>query len=133
MELEPEEMLEILSEFVKNDPEILREFPIGLPNIVAPTMGGTLFWEDVAEIKGWLQKAAVFRRMQKNIFTEHWRLLDPKNMRYAWGMKGKMVDIFVKAARKLEEEVEVPIGQGENEEESDASSDNQSSDEENDS
>jgi hypothetical protein len=124
MEFGPDEIVELLSKFVKDDPEILRNFPTGMPNIVTPTMGGNLFWEDMAEIKGW--------RMQKNIFTEHWRLLDPKNMRYAWGMKGKMVDIFVKAARKLEEEVEVPIDQGENEEESDASSDSHSSDEDSD-
>jgi hypothetical protein len=98
MESCQEVIVGILSELVKNDPEILREFPIGLPNIVMPTMGGTLFWKDVAEIKGW--------RMQKHIFTAHWRLLDPKNMRYAWGVKGKMVDIFVKAARSMKEEEE---------------------------
>jgi Sec-independent protein translocase protein TatA len=123
MECGREEIVEILAEFVKSDPEILREFPISLPNIVMPTMGGNLFWDDVAEIKGW--------RMQKNIFTEHWRLLDPKNMRYAWGVRGKMFDIFVKAARSMEEEVETSIDQEENDkEEIDDSSDTQSSDEE---
>jgi hypothetical protein len=88
-------------------------------------MGGTLFWKDVAEIKGW--------RMQKHIFTEHWRLLDPKNMRYAWGVKGKIMDIFVKAACSMEE-VETSIDQKEDEKEiNDSSGDTQSLDEESDS
>jgi hypothetical protein len=57
-----------------------------------PTLGGCVFWNDVGEIEGW--------RMQQNILTGHWRLLDPRNIRFAWGTNRKMVDIFVKAAQR---------------------------------
>jgi hypothetical protein len=105
-----EEIIGQLADLVKCDPKILRDFPIGFPNIPMPTFGGVLFWDDVAEIKGW--------RMQENIFTGHWRLLDPRNMRYAWGKRSKIVDIFIKAARKGEEDEETSTDQEENTEES---------------
>ena len=94
MDCEREELIQKLSELVKCDPAVLQDFPIGLPNLRMPTMGGFLFWEDVAEIQGW--------RMQRNIVTGHWRLLDPDNMRCAWGADDKMVDIFTKAAQAME-------------------------------
>jgi len=34
MDCEREELIEILSKLVKCDPAILRDFPIGLPNLV---------------------------------------------------------------------------------------------------
>ena len=46
-------------------------------NIVAPTWGGTQFWADTYIHAGW--------RIQKNVLTGHYRLLDPKNYRRAWG------------------------------------------------
>jgi hypothetical protein len=113
VDCEREELIETLSELVKCDPEILRDFPIGLPNIKAPTMGGLLFWEDMAAIKGW--------RMQRNILSRHWRLLDPDDMRCAWGTNEKMMDIFIKAAQAMENcEGEITDEQ----EESDSSSSN---------
>jgi hypothetical protein len=92
-----------LSEMVKNDPDVLCDFPIGMPNFKIPTLGGVLFWEDVGTIKGW--------RMQRNILTRHWRILDSNNVRHAWGMNKKMVDIFTRVAvteidAEAEEEVE---------------------------
>ena len=99
MDYEQEKLIEILSKLIKCDPVILRNFPIGLPNLQMPTLGGFTFWEDVAEIKGW--------RMQRNIFTGHWRLLDPRNIRCAWGIDKKMVDIFTKAAQAMEDGEEI--------------------------
>jgi hypothetical protein len=124
MEFGQEEIIEFLAEAVKCDPEILRDLPMVFPNIATPTMGGTLFWEDVAEIKGW--------RVQQNIFTGHWRLLDPKNMRQAWGADRKAVDIFVKAARSGsgDDEVEMPPDHVEGEEGDDISPDAEPPDEE---
>ena len=96
MNCEREELIEKLSKLLKCDPEILRDFPMGLPNLRMPTMGGTFFWEDVAEIQGW--------RLQKNTLTGHWRLLDPDNFRCAWGTNAKMVDIFTRAARSMDKD-----------------------------
>lgn len=48
--------------------------PINLP---FPTMGGRQIWADQFIRHGW--------RIQRNVFTEHYRLLDPNNIRRAWG------------------------------------------------
>jgi pimeloyl-ACP methyl ester carboxylesterase len=46
-------------------------------NLPFPTMGGKQFWTDHQWRYGW--------RIQQNAMTGHWRLLDPNNMRHAWG------------------------------------------------
>lgn len=48
-----------------------------LPNIEAPTLGGKYVWRDTFLHAGW--------RIQENIVTGHFRLLDPDNVRHAWG------------------------------------------------
>lgn len=48
-----------------------------LPNINTPTLGGKQFWRDTYLHAGW--------RIQENILTGHSRLLDPENVRHAWG------------------------------------------------
>ena len=48
-----------------------------LPNIPLPTMGGKVFWKTLAEKDGW--------KVQKNMFTGHCRVLDPNDVRMAWG------------------------------------------------
>jgi pimeloyl-ACP methyl ester carboxylesterase len=45
--------------------------------IVMKTLGGRQFWGDVKFFRGW--------RIQQNVFTEHYRLLDPKDSRHAFG------------------------------------------------
>lgn len=50
---------------------------ISLPNINFPTMGGIFFWNDLANVNGW--------RMQQNTITQHVRILDPEDVRRAWG------------------------------------------------
>ncbi len=46
-------------------------------NLVTPTLGGTQFWAD--------QRLFQQYRIQKNVVTNHFRLLDPKDRRLAWG------------------------------------------------
>ena len=49
----------------------------GQPNFHLPTMGGLQLWADVAWADGW--------RVQRHVWTRHHRLLDPSNVRRAWG------------------------------------------------
>ena len=46
-------------------------------NLPLPTLGGKQFWTDFRWRYGW--------RLQQNALTKHWRLLDPQNVRRAWG------------------------------------------------
>jgi pimeloyl-ACP methyl ester carboxylesterase len=46
-------------------------------NLPTPTMGGTQVWRDSHVFAGW--------RIQENVLTGHFRLLDPKDIRRAWG------------------------------------------------
>ena len=46
-------------------------------NLPAPTLGGPQFYTDVVHLDGW--------RIQRNHFTNHFRLLDDRNTRRAWG------------------------------------------------
>ena len=41
------------------------------------TLGGRQFWADVRFFRGW--------RIQRHVFTGHFRLLDPRNGRHAFG------------------------------------------------
>ncbi len=41
------------------------------------TLGGRQFWGDVHHLHGW--------RIQQNVFTKHFRLLDPDDIRHTWG------------------------------------------------
>jgi hypothetical protein len=50
-----------------------------LPNLRSPTLGGKQFWTDHLWRQGW--------RIQQNALTGHWRLLDPQNVRHAWGSR----------------------------------------------
>ena len=64
-------------------------------NIVLPTLGGMQFWGDVQFFHQW--------RIQRNVFTGHYRLLDERNFRHAWGTlercQAKLAGI--KSARSL--------------------------------
>jgi len=46
-------------------------------NVPIPTFGGKQIWVDVHIYGGW--------RVQQNVFTERYRLLDPRDIRRAWG------------------------------------------------
>lgn len=57
---------------------LLRErFGTGRPNFKFKTFGGKQVWADEFVFAGW--------RIQQNVFTDHCRLLDPSDVRYAWG------------------------------------------------
>ncbi|MEE8371551.1 MAG: alpha/beta fold hydrolase [Sphingomonadales bacterium] len=49
----------------------------GQPNLPAPTLGGMQVWADEYVAAGW--------RLQENLLTGHYRLLDADNTRRAWG------------------------------------------------
>lgn len=60
-----------------------------------PTLGGRLFWGDVLHFRGW--------RIQENVFTRHFRLLDPADRRYASGTREACFGMLsaIKKARSL--------------------------------
>jgi pimeloyl-ACP methyl ester carboxylesterase len=58
-------------------------------NIPLPTLGGKQFWTDFRWWNGW--------KVQYNSTLNHWRLLDPKGIRRAWGGKQAMLDELQKA------------------------------------
>jgi len=53
------------------------DFPEEPHNLEIPTLGGKYLWADIYLLDDW--------RIQKNILTEHFRLLDDKDKRRAWG------------------------------------------------
>lgn len=48
-------------------------------NVEISTMGGKMFWDQLAEHKNW--------RLQENKLTKLKRVLDPNDCRFAWGKK----------------------------------------------
>ncbi len=71
------------------NPQVIGKFCeyIGsMPNVESPTMGGKVFWNTITSYEGW--------RLQKNKLTGHCRLLDPDDVRKAWGSFSAMSDAF---------------------------------------
>ena len=60
----------------------------GKPNVPAPTLGGKQFWSDELLFRDW--------RIQRNVLTANYRLLDENDVRRAWGT-------FADCRAKLEE------------------------------
>ena len=60
----------------------------GMPNIPMQTMGGHFFWDNIQECSGW--------KLQRNSFTGHYRILDPDDVRRAWGSGEALERIFNK-------------------------------------
>lgn len=50
-----------------------------VPNIPTKTLGGREFWGDVTHFHGW--------RIQQNVLTKHFRLIDGDDVRHAWGTR----------------------------------------------
>ena len=48
-------------------------------NIPSWTLGGKQLWTDFVQCRGW--------RIQQNALTHHFRLIDPRNVRQAWGTR----------------------------------------------
>ena len=57
----------------QDEPEVASKYL----NLNTPTLGGKQLWTDHYWQQGW--------RIQQNVLTGHWRLLDPQNVRHAWG------------------------------------------------
>ena len=74
-----EKVLKILGDRSSHSDSLLRilDAELSLPNIPMPTMGGEVFWNNIAEFNGW--------KLQQNMFTHHARILDSDNVRIAWG------------------------------------------------
>ena len=54
-----------------------KKYGTGKMNLRVPTMGGKQIWADEFVFAGW--------RIQKNVYSKHHRLLNNKDVRYAWG------------------------------------------------
>lgn len=81
------------------NPEPARDLPAqlaGWPNLVMKTWGGTQFWTDELVFHNW--------RIQRNVYSEHYRLLDDQNYRRAWGSLEDCLARFeqLKKERELE-------------------------------
>lgn len=63
-------------------------------NLPLKTLGGKQFWTDFGWAAGW--------RLQQHAVTGHWRVLDDKNVRRAWGDRAACENIFF--ARRDQEE-----------------------------
>lgn len=50
-----------------------------VPNFPTKTLGGREFWGDVAHFHGW--------RIQHNVISKHYRLIDGDDVRQAWGTR----------------------------------------------
>ena len=57
-----------------------------MPNLEMKTQGGKIWWDDVANIQGW--------RMQRNKVFGNCRILNPHNVRKAWGSEEAMMSAF---------------------------------------
>jgi pimeloyl-ACP methyl ester carboxylesterase len=64
------------------------------PNVAVKTLGGMQLWEDLKIHGGW--------RIQRNVVSGHFRLLDDKDIRRAWGSRQECVAELVKARRVLD-------------------------------
>ena len=55
-----------------------------MPNVEFPTLGGQVFWDTLAEANGY--------KLQKNKLTSHCRILDPEDIRIAWGSEKELLE-----------------------------------------
>ena len=66
---------------------------MSMPNIPFPTMGGLIFWNNLAECNGW--------KLQQNMITQHARIIDSDDVRIAWGTLDEMKDLLEEMANRL--------------------------------
>ncbi|MEX1233149.1 MAG: alpha/beta fold hydrolase [Planctomycetaceae bacterium] len=63
-----------------------------MPQIFQKTWGGSQFWGDVHYFRGW--------KIQQNVYTKHYRLLDAQNYRFASGTFATCLDTLEEITRK---------------------------------
>lgn len=73
--VEPVASIQVAGEQVAEKEQTQRSFL----NWQTPTLGGKQLWTDFQWRGGW--------RIQQNVLTKHWRLLDETNVRHAWGSR----------------------------------------------
>ena len=73
---------------------------LSMPNIPLRTNGGKVFWNELANVNGW--------RLQKNTVWGTCRIIDPDNIRRAWGGEEAMLKALKerKTLKELEERKE---------------------------
>ena len=62
-------------------------------NLKTKTLGGAQFWTDVIHRSGW--------RVQENAVTGHFRLINPKDVRFAWGSRSACEAALEQQIKKL--------------------------------
>ena len=81
---------------IAKNPELLGkllEHLGSMPNIEMGTKGGKIFWDDLAEVDGW--------RLQQNKVFKNCRLLDPNDVRKAWGGESAMKKAFENIVKEI--------------------------------
>lgn len=68
---------------------------LSMPNIPFPTMGGLVFWNTIASRNGY--------KLQQNMITQHARILDPDDVRIAWGTISGMERMMNRMVRYMHE------------------------------
>lgn len=66
----------------------------GYFNVPTLTLGGRQFWADCQFFRGW--------RIQRHVFSEHCRLLDPRDIRRAWGTLEECRQVLEDNQRELQ-------------------------------
>lgn len=82
-----ERAIETALTILSQAPELIQRLGL-LPNVKAPTMGGTVWWNDIASSCGW--------RVQRNTWTGHCRIIDNMDVRQAWGSEDAVMGFFQK-------------------------------------
>lgn len=90
-----EQVLKVLGENSSKTTELLGilDAELSLPNIPTPTLGGEVFWNNIAEYGGW--------KLQQNMFTHHARILNSDNVRIAWGTINGMIKAMDRMVAQL--------------------------------
>ncbi len=68
---------------------LLELYGKGNTNLSVPTLGGVQLWADMFWYSGW--------RIQEHVYTGHFRLLDRRNVRQAWGSYAQCRTFFENA------------------------------------
>ena len=95
MEKDYELVLKAQGENSSTTNELLKilDSELSLPNIPTPTLGGEVFWNNIAEYGGW--------KLQQNMITHHARILNSDNVRIAWGTINGMIKAMDRMAAQL--------------------------------